>query len=116
MVTDIPDQRLPGALAFALPYEGVHIQVFYNRVQAATEPELTPTVLAHVLAHEITHILQGTSRHSESGVMKARWNHDDYLQMKLKPLSFTEEDEQLIRFGMAGRANAGRLIAATPTH
>jgi hypothetical protein len=28
-------------------------------------------VLAHVLVHEITHILQGIDRHSESGVMKS---------------------------------------------
>ncbi len=61
-----------GALAFARPYEGVHITLFYDRVQAVTEPELTGTVLAHVLVHEITHILQGTCRHSATGVMKAR--------------------------------------------
>ena len=112
MVTETPKERTPGALAFALPYEGVHIQVFYDRVQATTDPELTPNVLAHVLAHEITHILQGTSRHSNIGVMKAHWTHQDYMEMKLKPLCFTEEDVQLIRFGLAERANASNLIAA----
>src|SRR5271166_5423526 len=44
MVTDTPMQFKPGALAFAQPYEGVHIDVFYDRVQAATEPALTPNV------------------------------------------------------------------------
>jgi hypothetical protein len=112
MITDTPPQLKPGALAFARPYEGVHITLFYDRVRAATEPELTPNVLAHVLVHEITHILQGTCRHSDSGVMKARWAHADYMEMGQKPLSFTEQDVQLIKNGLAERANAGTLVAA----
>jgi len=112
MITDTPSELKPGALAFARPYEGVHITLFYDRVRAATEPELTPNVLAHVLVHEITHILQGTCRHSDSGVMKARWDHADYMEMGQKPLSFTEQDVQLIKNGLAERANAGTLVAA----
>ena len=115
MITDTPSELKPGALAFARPYEGVHINVFYDRVRAATEPELTPNVLAHVLVHEITHILQGTCRHSDTGVMKARWTHTDYMEMGQKPLSFTEEDVQLIKSGLAARANAGTLVATAGT-
>ena len=115
IVTDTPRELKPGALAFARPYEGVHIDVFYDRVRAATEPELTPNLLAHVLVHEITHVLQGTCRHSDTGVMKARWNHEDYMEMRLKPLLFTEEDVQLIRAGLAGHANAGQLAATAGT-
>jgi hypothetical protein len=114
IVTDTPRELKPGALAFARPFEGVHIKVFYDRVQAVTEPELTPNLLAHVLVHEITHVLQGTCRHSDTGVMKARWNHEDYMEMRLKPLSFTEEDVQLIRAGLAARAEAATLVAAAP--
>jgi hypothetical protein len=114
MTTQTPGHLKPGALAFATPYEGVHIQVFYDRVQTVTEPELTPTVLAHVLVHEITHILQGTCRHSETGVMKARWTHQDYMEMGQKPLSFTEQDVALIQSGVASRVNTTRLIAAVP--
>jgi hypothetical protein len=43
--------------------------------------------------------------------MKARWNHEDYMEMRSKPLSFTEEDVQLIRVGLAGRAHASTLLA-----
>jgi hypothetical protein len=112
MIPKTPAQLKPGALAYALPYEGVHINVFYDRVQAATEPELTPNVLAHVLVHEITHILQGTCRHSDTGIMKARWSHTDYMEMGQRPLSFSDTDVQLIRTGVAERANAATLIAA----
>jgi hypothetical protein len=111
IVTDTPRELKPGALAFARPYEGVHITLFYDRVRAATEPDLTPNVLAHVLVHEITHTLQGTCRHSDTGIMKARWNHQDFMEMRMKPLSFTNEDIQLIRAGLAGRADAGTLAA-----
>jgi hypothetical protein len=114
MTTQTPRERKPGALAFAAPYEGVHIQVFYDRVQTVTEPELTPAVLAHVLVHEITHILQGTCRHSDTGVMKARWTHQDYMEMGQNPLSFTDEDVALIHSGLAARADTTRLIAAVP--
>jgi hypothetical protein len=115
MITDTPRELKPGALAFARPYEGVHIDVFYDRIHEATEPELTPNVLAHVLVHEITHILQGTCRHSDTGVMKARWTHTDYMEMGQKPLSFTEEDTQLIRSGLVVRATPGTLVATAGT-
>jgi hypothetical protein len=113
MTTDTPRELKPGALAFAGPYEEVQIDVFYDRVRAATGPELTPNVLAHVLVHEITHILQRTCRHSETGVMKAHWNHEDFMEMRMKPLSFTEEDVQLIRAGLAGRATSGTFVATS---
>jgi hypothetical protein len=77
--------------------------------------------LAHVLAHEITHILQGVSRHSESGVMKATWDQRDFEKMAWKPLTFTERDVMLIHFGLEARAarkarislaaNSGRELA-----
>lgn len=116
ITTKTPSQLEPGALAFALPYEGVHIDVFYDRVQQVNPDSLTEYVLAHVLVHEITHILQGISRHSETGVMKAHWNQDDYMDMRWKGLAFTELDVQLIRVGLAERAKTGALIAAAATH
>ena len=83
-----PASFYPYAFAYALPYEGTHIHVFYDRVQAAVVPGRVQQLLAHVLAHEITHILEGVVRHSTSGVMKAPWDADDYQQMAWKPLAF----------------------------
>jgi hypothetical protein len=68
-----PETFRPGALAYALPDEGTYIRVFYDRNLQAHETRQT-NIMAHVLVHEITHILQGVSRHSESGIMKARWD------------------------------------------
>ena len=93
----------PGAFAFALPYERVHIHVFYDRIRKAAPPAMVPCLLAHVLAHEITHVLEGIDRHSESGVMRAHWSSDEMWDMASKPLAFTEEDKYLIHRGLKVR-------------
>jgi hypothetical protein len=98
-----PAERLPGALAYALPYEGVHIEVFYDRI-AIAEPDMRTALLAHVLVHEITHILEGVSRHSDRGIMKAHWDADDRAGMLRIPLSFAPQDVVMIHEGLKTRA------------
>lgn len=108
--THTPDTLLPGALAYALPYEGVHIAVFYDRLTGPNGVE--SALLAHVLVHEITHILQGTNRHSASGIMMARWDQKQRSRMKSVPLTFTRQDVDLINSGLDARASAAELAAA----
>jgi hypothetical protein len=108
LTSHTPKDLLPGALALSLPYEGVHIRVFWDRVERTTLPTTAAVVLAHVLVHEITHILQRIERHSESGVMKARWTVEDYAEMTWRPLPFTPEDIKLIHSGLAKRFSADR--------
>ena len=74
-------------------------------------PNLFPMLLAHVLVHEMTHILQGVSRHSETGVMKAHWDESDFGQMRIKALPFTEADIHLIQRGVDGRSRNVALLA-----
>ncbi len=100
----------PDAWAYALPYEGSQIVVFWDRVQQKMPAGRAPLLLAHVLAHEIAHILEGTIRHSESGVMKAKWDSEDLFQMGKKPLGFAETDVWLIRLAMEKRSSA--VVAA----
>ena len=91
----------PGALAYAKPYEGVHIVVFYDRLRHKAH---AVHILAHVMAHEIGHVLQGLERHSKEGIMKAAWTLEDYSDMSYKPLTFTLQDVKLIRTGLAHRS------------
>lgn len=107
-----PADLMPGSLAYALPYEGTHIRVFYDRIAETHYEREIPRVLGHVLAHEITHIVQGVSRHSATGVMKARWGQRDFDRMDWKLLEFTAEDVDLIYRGLAARI---RRIAAVNT-
>ena len=109
---DIPKGLSPGALAYALPYEGVHIQVFYNRIAAAGK-DLRPRLLAYVIVHEITHILQGVNRHSDIGIMMAHWGLAEYERMKIGQLRFAEQDVDLIHEGLKVRpAYFGTTVAA----
>jgi hypothetical protein len=103
LVPQTPSGFLPAALAFTRPFEGVHITVFWDRLQQATRSASPAVVLAHVMVHEITHILQGVDRHSDSGVMKARWTDQDYAAMAWKPLPFTPEDILLIHLGFRSK-------------
>ncbi len=100
--TRTPASKNPGALAYALPFEKTHIIVFLDRVRAFPRTE-QDAILAHVLAHEITHILEGVTHHSNSGVMKAHWQDDDLAAMCRHPLSFAPEDLYLIQRGMEQR-------------
>jgi hypothetical protein len=92
----------------------VHIEVFYDRI-AQADPDLVPSLMAHVIVHEITHILQGIDRHSTGGIMQAVWGSSDYIQMKRGQLRFTPADVEMIQRGFAARTarNAsGTLVAA----
>ena len=102
---DTPHGVFPGALAISYPFEGVHIRVFYDRVRSVTPSCPLHVLLAHVLAHEIGHILQGNDQHSASGVMKRRWDRSDFWRMAHRPLPFTDLDIREIRKGLDARAD-----------
>jgi hypothetical protein len=100
-----PRELFPGALAVSYPFEGVHIRVFYDRVSIVTASCPLPVLLAHVLAHEIGHILHGTGQHSASGVMKSHWDRNDFTGMAHRLLPFSELDIEAIRMGLEARAD-----------
>jgi hypothetical protein len=99
-----PESYFPGALGVALPLEGSHAWVFYDRVlQATPDDKRLSALLAHVMAHEIAHVLQGIIRHSESGILKAHWSETDCARMAFFPLMFTRDDAILIHRGLEDR-------------
>jgi hypothetical protein len=109
--TTTPAARHPGALGIALPLEGSHAWVFYDRVlQARGGDNYVAALLGHVMAHEIAHVLQGINRHSESGILKANWSVTDCARMVSIPLMFTREDEILIHRGLEERRT--RLVSS----
>ncbi len=112
-----PSDLPPGVLARALLFEGLHIRVFYDRiVSEAHDRQLRPYLLAYVIVHEITHILEGVDRHSDSGIMKAHWGSDEYALMRSGQLRFAEEDIELIHLGLAApvaHPASGALVAAS---
>ena len=115
MVSREPQDSYRGALGYSAPYaqSGVRVTIFYDRVLRMSKVGsngLGPALLAHVLAHEIAHVLQGIARHSEEGMMKAQWTVDDQSQMQIKPLPFTPFDAELIHFAL-DRGSCGTQMA-----
>lgn len=113
-----PETFYRGALAYARVFEGDYIRVFYDRVENPDRPHAAAMLLAHVMVHELTHILEGVDHHSEEGVMKAQWTADDLVRMAYKQLRFGPEDVRLMRIGLAYRGRAAEepplaLIRAT---
>ena len=109
LAANTPARLLPNALA-TTSLEDDRIVVFYDRI-AAGSGRAAPgngEVLAHVLVHEIAHVLQGVARHSDEGIMKAQWSLADYSQMHFQPLAFTPLDVELIQKGAAARMQPAR--------
>lgn len=99
-----PHDFHPGTLAYTQLDEGARITIFYDRISERQDKVPVRTLEAHVLAHEITHVLQATRGHSDRGVMKAAWDDTDFRNMFCKLLAFTENDVDSIYRGLAKRA------------
>lgn len=90
----------PGVLADATPFApGVKtITVICERVQAITNShDRVPRIVAHILAHEIGHVLLATDQHDEIGLMKGTWDREEFDAMKTNSLGLTSSDLELVR-------------------
>lgn len=110
---DTPESLRPGSLGYAEQRQGSHIRIFHDRIVRYFTQASVANVLAYVLVHEITHVLQGVNRHSEHGIMKARWDVQDYARMRWLQLQFDRQDIELIYSGL--RARAGLASVAVDT-
>lgn len=111
LALDTPEEYMPGALAYSMPFEGVHTTLFCDRIEGGPGAKAA-AVFAHVMVHEITHLVQRIDRHSDSGIMKAHWTGKDLIDMRFKPLSFTSLDVDLINNGLRSRAIGQMTLAA----
>jgi hypothetical protein len=96
-----PASAFPGALGFALPDAqiGVHATIFYDRIEQLTQLVIitAPRMLGHVMAHEIGHLLLGSTEHSSAGIMKAIWDRTDFQYDPAGRMEFTPEQRRVIR-------------------
>jgi hypothetical protein len=110
-----PESATPEALASArlTGSGGVEITVYKDRLQRflSDRPSLAGVAAAYVLAHELAHAMQGVARHSESGIMKARWGDLDFQGMVFHKLMFAPVDVELIHHGLAALLGTGSTEA-----
>jgi hypothetical protein len=69
---------------------------------AGTDPG---TLLGRAAAHEIGHLLMGTTGHARRGVMRARWSQADLQQRLAREWRFSAQEAQQMRDGVV-RATA----------
>jgi hypothetical protein len=62
---------------------GVYASIFLELAQEeASEANLPPVlVLAYAAAHEVGHLLLGDQTHTARGLMRPRWDTDDFQAM-----------------------------------
>ena len=110
-----PASAFPGSLGFALPDAqlGVHPTIFYDRIEQLTHLVIitVPKMLGHVMAHEIGHVLLGSTEHSSAGIMKATWDRTDFQYDPAARMAFSPEQRRAIRqrasLRVAGIATTG---------
>jgi hypothetical protein len=104
LAADTPRGVGDGVFAYSNPYAAVGpcVTLLANRFEYGlfTNPTTTGVLVGHALAHEIGHVLEGISRHSETGLMKERWSPNEVRGMRDRWLHFEDYDKRLILEGL----------------
>jgi hypothetical protein len=89
----VPAGYFPGTFGYALPDAriGVNATIFYDRIEQLNEPGMIDlaTVLGRVMAHEIGHLLLGSTEHCPTGIMKGSWSKADLQNLAPGSAEFT---------------------------
>jgi len=110
---EAPAGMSSAALGLSHPFrQDGRIEVFYSRIQEYKPVECRDVVLAYILIHEITHVLEGMQRHAPTGVMKEKWDREDFKKIQAARLQFDPIDVESIREGIEKRSNDVRLAKA----
>jgi hypothetical protein len=84
--------------------EGCYTDLFYEPIlELQMKNHLgAATILGHVMAHELGHLLLGTNSHSNDGLMRARWNPGELAQAAKGNLLFSAEESTRMRNRLTG--------------
>lgn len=85
---------------------GCYADLFYKPMQDLHKTDGTDlaSLLGHVAAHEIGHLLLGRNSHAVAGIMHAHWTPDELASANVGALVFLDKESQRMR---------ERLLAAT---
>lgn len=100
-VLSAPVQNEFGDSVFGFSNHPVLASVFYEHaVRRAKSDDAEfeiPMILGGVIAHELGHLLLGSNRHSDVGIMQPRWTRSQVRQLTKGMLLFTTEQSMLMR-------------------
>jgi hypothetical protein len=97
---------------------GFQADIFCDRVmQLQTESEVDLAILLGIVsAHELGHLLLGTSSHSPMGLMRGNWHRDDLLRAVKGGLLFSDDQSDHMRAKLYEAyldRNPSRLVLAS---
>ena len=87
---------------------GFYASVFYDNVKdcAAHKHLDLATLLGHVIAHELGHLLLGTHSHTDHGLMSASWSSKHLQTAERRALTFSSSETQLLQIAMMARRSS----------
>ena len=94
-----PPEDAVGMAARTRTDNGRIAYVFYDRLQIDPLQSDASSVaaLAFVMAHEIGHLLLPYGSHSDTGIMRGRWNRTTFRRLEVQRLRFTPLQGRQIR-------------------
>ena len=89
----------PLGQSFADHRGGKYASVFLESIQDEASKAGIPwlTVLDYAAVHEIGHLLLGSQASTRRGIMKERWDRNDYVDMSQGRLHFSDEQVRQLR-------------------
>lgn len=78
---------------------GIYTDVFYDSIEKLDQDSQvgSATVLGHVMAHELGHLILGSNAHSYWGVMRPSWHREELRLASMGELLFSEEQARFMR-------------------
>jgi hypothetical protein len=119
-----PAQAEPGSLGNSIvdvqQGGGSLATIFADRIESmATAADFDPGVLVgRTIAHELTHLLLGTTEHSARGLMRARWDTRELQRDLRRDWVLSRDEGRRMRRGLVARSRRPRapamVVAADP--
>lgn len=124
-------ERRPGTLALGYALvdtagrQGTVATIFLERVEWLAAAAGTPAddLLGLAIAHEVGHLLLGTTHHARRGLMRAEWTAGELRARRPADWAFPPTEGSALRSGLARRLGTGPGVAdgrtaarATPGH
>jgi hypothetical protein len=110
-----PVQADPESLGYSLvdvrQRSGSLATIFADRVQSmATAADVDPGVLlGRTIAHELAHLLIGTTEHSTNGLMRAHWNRGELQRDLPRDWMLSRDEGTGMRQGLVARTRRPRM-------
>ncbi len=94
---------------------GREVIVYRDRLEAlpATYDRNGVNIAGYVLAHELAHLMSGSTEHAPAGILRARWTESDLRDILFRKLTFTAADVARICQGLAAQVAARRALATS---